>query len=65
MAPHLVWREGLLPLARNQVLQNARPRAALALPRLHQVPGMPRSATKARCVALFSFRGCVRENAAN
>src|SRR5258706_15134864 len=52
MAPRVVWHQGLFPLARIQGLQNARPRAALALPLLSALPRLPRRALSARNAAL-------------
>jgi excinuclease ABC subunit A len=63
MAARLVWRERLFPLAGNQVLQNARPRAALPLPRLHEVPDMPGRAAEAGGVAVPSSRSRGRQSA--
>src|ERR1051325_7295952 len=52
MAARMVWRQGLLPLARIQGLQNARARAAVALPRLHALPGLPGQTVPAGGAAL-------------
>src|SRR2546426_10174434 len=48
LAGHLVRRRALLPLARDQGLQDARARAAFALPRLHTLLGLRRRASEAR-----------------
>src|SRR3954470_1913242 len=50
----LVWREGLLRLARNEDLQDARAGAARALSHLHDLPGLPRR-TLPGCHAEFSL----------
>ena len=55
MAQGLVWGEGLLPLVGIEVLQDARPCAPLALPRLHEVPGVRRQTAPARS-AFVSYR---------
>src|SRR5215469_379216 len=55
MAASLVWSEGLLPLAGIQSLQNARSRAALALPRLHALPRLQRGALSTGDAAVPRF----------
>src|SRR5690349_19963921 len=48
LAQLLGWAKGLLPLPREDDLQDARARLPLSLPGLQPVPGMPRHATSDR-----------------
>jgi len=52
VAALLVWRAPLLRLAGDQGLQDAHPCAAVALPQLYGVPGLPRRALETRRPAL-------------
>src|SRR5438552_4188617 len=52
LARRLVRRRALLPLARNESLQDARARALVALPRLYALFGLQRGAPEARRAAL-------------
>ena len=52
LAGQVVRREALLRLARDQGLQDAHPRAAVAVPRVHAVRDLRRRAAQARCAAV-------------
>src|SRR5258706_9765163 len=52
LARRLVWREALLRLAGEQGVQDAYPRAAIALSRVHAVHGLRRQPPEARCAAV-------------
>ena len=56
MAGQVVWRAAFLWLAGEQGLQDAHPRAALALPQLHRMPALPRLAPQARGGAVAARR---------
>src|SRR5437870_4610024 len=46
--PEMVWLQTLLHVARNQELQDARPRLTIALPDLRTLQSLPRRAPQAR-----------------
>src|SRR5258706_15075141 len=52
LARRLVWREALLRLAGEQGVQDAYPRAAVALSRVHAVHGLRRQPPEARCAVV-------------
>ena len=52
VARHVVRRAALLRVARDQGVQDAHPRAAVEVPRLHAVPLRRRRLKPERCVAL-------------
>src|SRR5687768_17713532 len=56
LARRVVRGAPLLQVAREQGLQDAHPGAALEVPRLYGMRGMPRDAPEARCAALEARR---------